>query len=199
MITEGRQTLAMSVGTFARAAGVTRAAVQHWERPGGTSPNRSHRPAVARLLGMSVEEFLSGGPQPMDRWRRRGVWLLSAVEAGGFAHIDNFGPHSELETVLVTVDVQRRTFALRVHGESMRSKGVNSFPPGTIVVIEPDMKARPGDFVIAQNREKQATFKQLVVIKEVFCLRPLNKRFKTRPLGDGVIIGVVREAIWHLR
>ncbi|MDM0047752.1 LexA family transcriptional regulator [Variovorax sp. J22R115] len=199
LITEGRRKLAMSVDTFARAAGVTRAAVQQWERLGGTSPNRSHRPAVARLLGMSVEEFLSGGPRPLDKWRRRGVRVLSAVEAGGFANIDNFGPLSELETVFVTVDVQRHTFALRVHGESMRSKGVNSFPPGTIVVIEPDMKARPGDFVIVQNRAKQATFKQLVLIDEVSCLKPLNKRFKTRPLGDGVIIGVVREAIWHLR
>lgn len=60
------------------------------------------------------------------------------------------------------------------------------------------MKARSGDFVIVLNRSEQATFKQLVLIDGVPHLKPLNNRFKTRLLGDGAIIGVVREAIWHL-
>jgi SOS-response transcriptional repressor LexA len=95
--------------------------------------------------------------------------------------------------------VKQHTFALRVHGQSMQGKGENSFPPGTIVVVEPDMKARPGDFVIVLNRSKQATFKQWILIDEVSYLKPLNNRFRTRLLGDGVILGVVREAIWRLR
>ena len=127
------------------------------------------------------------------------VRVPSSLEAGGFVRVDNFGPHSKLETVLVTVEVRENTFALRVHGESMRGNGANSFPPGTIVVVEPAMKARPGDFVIVLNRSKQATFKQLDLIDGVSYLKPLNKRFKTRRLGDGVIIGVVREAIWRLQ
>ena len=199
LIIEGRRQLAMTVSAFARAAGVTRAAVQQWERLGGTSPNRAHRPAVARLLGISVGELLTGGPRPSNRAGRRVVRVLPPVEAGGFVSIDNFGPRSKLETVLVTVEVKQHTFALRVHGESMRGHGANSFPPGTIVVVEPALKPRPGDFVIVLNRSKQATFKQLTRIDGVSYLKPLNDRFKTRLLGDGVIIGVVREAIWRLR
>ena len=198
LIIEGRRHLAMTASAFARAAGVTRAAVQQWERLGGTSPNRAHRPVVARLLGMSMDELLTGGPRPSNGWGRRVVRVLSPVEAGGFVSVDNFGPHSKFETVLVTVAVKKHTFALRVHGESMRGTGVNSCPPGTIVVVEPAMKARPGDFVIVLNRSKQATFKQLAAIDGVSYLKPLNNRFKTRLLGDGAIIGVVREAIWRL-
>ena len=56
-----------------------------------------------------------------------------------------------------------------------------------------------GDFVIVLNPSKQATFKQLALIDGVSYLKPLNNRFKTRLLGDGMIIGVVREAIWRLR
>lgn len=199
LIIEGRRRLAMTVSAFARAAGVTRAAVQQWERLGGTAPNGAHRPAVARLLEMSLDELLTGGPRPSGGWGRRVVRVLSPVAAGGFVRIDNFGPHSQLETVPVTVDVKQHTFALRVHGQSMQGKGENSFPPGTIVVVEPDMKARPGDFVIVLNRSKQATFKQWILIDEVSYLKPLNNRFRTRLLGDGVILGVVREAIWRLR
>jgi SOS-response transcriptional repressor LexA len=121
------------------------------------------------------------------------VRLLSSVKAGGFVSIDNFGPHTQLETVPVTVDVKKHTFALRVHGESMRGRGADSFPPGTIVVVEPAMKAKSGDFVIVLNRSQRATFKQLVLIDGVSHLKPLNNRFKTRLLGDGTIIGVVRE------
>lgn len=126
------------------------------------------------------------------------VRLLSSVKAGGFVSIDNFGPQTQLETVPVTVDVKKHTFALRVHGESMRGRGADSFPPGTIVVVEPAMKAKSGDFVIVLNRSQRATFKQLVLIDGVSHLKPLNNRFKTRLLGDGAIIGVVREAIWRL-
>lgn len=127
------------------------------------------------------------------------VCVLSRVGAGGYVRIDNFGPHTQLETVLVTIEVKKRTFALRVHGDSMKGRGANSFPSGTIVVIEPDMKARPGDFVIVLNRARRATFKQWVLIGDVSYLQPLNKRFKTRLLGDGEIVGVVREAIWRVR
>jgi SOS-response transcriptional repressor LexA len=190
LIIEGRRHLAMTASAFARAAGVTRAAVQQWERLGGTSPNRAHRPVVARLLGMSMDELLTGGPRPSNGWGRRVVRVLSPVEAGGFVSVDNFGPHSKFETVLVTVAVKKHTFALRVHGESMRGTGVNSCPPGTIVVVEPAMKARPGDFVIVLNRSKQATFKQLAAIDGVSYLKPLNNRFKTRLLGDGKLNSV---------
>ena len=200
LIFEGRRRLQMSVAAFARAAGVTRAAVQQWERIGGTAPRASHRDGVARLLGMSVAEFNSGGPRPPLRLKRHhAVRVVSDVEAGGYAAIDNFAAPGALERVMVTVEVKQRTFALRVHGDSMVGSGGESFPEGTIVVVEPDMQASPGDFVIVLNLAKQATFKQLALIDGHLFLKPLNRRFKTKPLGSASVLGVVREAIRRFR
>jgi hypothetical protein len=81
--------------------------------------------------------------------------VVSNVEAGGYANIDNFGAPT-LGRVMVTVEVKRHTF------------------PGAIVMVEPDMPASPGDFVIVLNLANQATFKQRVLIDGRLFLKPLN-------------------------
>jgi transcriptional regulator with XRE-family HTH domain len=40
----------MTAQQFADAVGVTRAAVQQWEKEGGTAPSRKHQPAVLKLI-----------------------------------------------------------------------------------------------------------------------------------------------------
>ena len=57
-IRQGRLRLNMSEYEFATALGVTRAAVQQWERESGTAPRRSLQKKVAALLGMSVPEMM---------------------------------------------------------------------------------------------------------------------------------------------
>jgi SOS-response transcriptional repressor LexA len=127
------------------------------------------------------------------------VRVLSDVEAGGFSNIDNFQREGAGEAVAVTVEVNRHTFALRVQGESMCGREGHSFPAGTIIVVEPELAAKPGDFVIALNDRKQATFKQLMLKEGELFLVPLNRRFKSIPLGDLKLIGVVRESIHRFR
>ncbi len=83
------------------------------------------------------------------------------MEAGKYTTIDNFKGGSHLETVPVTTPVQRHTYALRVHGDSMESTGRDSFPEGSVIVIEPELPPLPGDYVIARNAADQTTFKQL--------------------------------------
>lgn len=119
--------------------------------------------------------------------------LVSEVEAGEYTAIDNFHPQSGLELVPVNVDVRRYTFALRVHGDSMLSDTNNSFPEGSILIVEPEMEPIEGDYVIAKNAQGQTTFKQLVNDSSEFYLKPLNPSFPTEPLGSAQIIGVVRE------
>ena len=199
LIVEGRRKLGLTERAFAEIVGVTRSAVQQWERRGGTSPRKDRKDLVAALLGMTTAEFITGGPRPMVAWKRRSVRVVSHVEAGGFTKVDNHMPHGDAETVLVTVDVNRHTFALRVRGDSMRGSGPVSFPEGTIIVVEPDMKPNDGDFVEVLNARKQATFKQYVLIAGVPHLKPLNAAFKTRPLGDNEVIGVVRESITRFK
>ena len=52
----------MTEQRFADAVGVSRGAVQQWERAAGTAPKRANQPLVAKLLGISVPELVSGGP-----------------------------------------------------------------------------------------------------------------------------------------
>lgn len=194
LIREGRRRLGMSEQQFADAVGVSRGAVQQWEKAGGTAPKRSNQPRVAELLGISVGELLSGGPNiSQGSIVRAEVPLVSEVVAGDYTVIDNFKPRGNFETVPVTVQVKRHTYALRVHGDSMVGETGDSFPDGAIIIVEPDMEALPGDYVIALNEQNQTTFKQLVKDGGEFYLRPLNTRYPIKPLGAAKVIGVVRE------
>jgi SOS-response transcriptional repressor LexA len=184
----------MSEQQFAQAVGVSRGAVQQWEKPGGTAPKRSNQPLVAELLGLSVAELMSGGSnvgRGLDG--RAEVPLLSEVEAGNYTVIDNFKPNGKFDTVPVSVPVKRHTYALRVHGDSMVCETGDSFPEGSILVVEPELAALSGDYVIALNDANQTTFKQLVSDGGELYLKPLNVRYPIKPLGTAKVIGVVRE------
>ena len=194
LIRDGRRRLKMSEQQFAEALGVTRGAVQQWERTKGTAPRRTLQPKVAKLLGISVAELMTGSNVTAGSDMRGEVPLVSEVEAGHYTAIDNFkSKKSGLELVPVNVEIKRHTFALRVHGDSMISDSHDSFPEGSILIVEPDMEAVPGDYVIAKNAEGETTFKQLVKDAGEFYLKPLNARYPIKPLGAAEVIGVVRE------
>lgn len=61
-----------------------------------------------------------------------------------------------------------------------------------VIVVEPDIQAEHGDFVVAKNGG-DATFKQLWKDGVDWYLKPLNNRYPIKLLGDSAIIGVVRE------
>lgn len=194
LIREKRRLLGLSEQQFADAVGVSRGAVQQWEKPDGTAPKRANQPRVAELLGISVAELVSGDSRmSMGLDVRAEIPLISEVEAGNYTVIDNFKPRAGFELVPVTVPVQRHTFALRVHGDSMVGSTGDSFPEGSILVVEPELTAEPGDYVIALNSKNQTTFKQLVKDGADYYLKPLNTRYPVKPLGSAEIIGVVRE------
>lgn len=194
-IREGRRRLGWSEQQFAEAVGVTRGAVQQWEKPNGTAPKRATQPRVAQVLGISVAELMTGSNVSGQIELRGEVPLVSEVEAGRYTAIDNFRTYvgQGLELVPVNVQVKRHTFGLRVHGDSMISDSHDSFPEGSVLIVEPDMEALPGDYVIVKNPEGEATFKQLVKDSGEFYLKPLNARYPIKPLGKAEIIGVVRE------
>ena len=121
------------------------------------------------------------------------VPLVSEVEAGNCTVIDNFEPHAPFDTVPVSVPVQRHTYALRVHGDSMVSETGDSFPGESPIIVEPELPALPGDHVVALNSENETTFKQLVKDGGDLFLKPLSLRYPVKPLASARVIGVVRE------
>ena len=104
-------------------------------------------------------------------------------------HVDNFHPDDGgEERIPTTVQVKRHTFALRVTGDSMEP----DFTEGSILIVEPEMEAQPGDFIIAKNDDEETTFKQLIRDGGDWYLKPLNQRYPLKPLGKSKIVGVVR-------
>ena len=124
---------------------------------------------------------------PASRGR---VPVISAVQAGNLTDVvDNFAPGDADEWIDTGVPVNRHTFALIVEGDSMEPV----FTAGMRIVVEPEISANIGDYVIAGNGE-QATLKKLVSDGGELYLQPLNPRYAIKPLGQARIIGVVREA-----
>lgn len=194
IIREGRARLKLSQDAFGEKCGVTRGAVQQWEKEddeGGTAPNREKQPVVAAVLGLTVAQLMGGSENVQAGPEVRGrVPLISAVQAGNYKmHVDNHHPDDGGEDrISTTVPVKRHTFALRVSGDSMEPE----FKEGAILIVEPEMEAQPGDFIIAKNGEEETTFKQLVRDGGDWYLKPLNDRYPIKPLGKATIVGVVR-------
>jgi transcriptional regulator with XRE-family HTH domain len=65
-IKAGRVRLGMNEQQFADAVGVSRGAVQQWEKEGGTAPRRKNQPAVAKLMGITVAELMGGDVEPSE-------------------------------------------------------------------------------------------------------------------------------------
>jgi SOS-response transcriptional repressor LexA len=144
-------------------------------------------------IDTTVSDNLHPGPELKGR-----VPLISWVQAGNWSSVvDNFHPGQADEWIETTVPVRQHTYALRVNGDSMTNpSGSPSFPHGIIIIVEPEVEAIPGAFVVVrQNNDEECTFKQLVKDAGVFFLKPLNPAYPLMRLAeDAVICGVVREA-----
>lgn len=85
LIRSGRRQLGMTEQRFADCIGVSRGAVQQWEK-GDTAPARKHQEAVAALIGITVGELMTGRaakyPQPDDTRH------LAAEEAATYTDVN---------------------------------------------------------------------------------------------------------------
>lgn len=191
LIKEGRLKLGLTEEQFGQLFDVSRGTIQQWEKEGGTAPNRKRQPLVAKALGLTIAQLMSGNADVIDGPNIGGfVPLLSSIQAGDFKnHVDNYlsGDGGE-EPVPTTAPVNRYTFALRVTGDSMTPE----FQEGMLLIIEPELEPNPGDFVVARNGNDETTFKQLVKDGADWYLKPLNERYPLKPLGNSTIIGVLR-------
>lgn len=121
---------------------------------------------------------------------RGAVPLLSSVQAGAFKEIldSDYSGGDGVTMIPTTVPVNRYTFALRVQGDSMEPR----FTEGMLLIVEPELDAQHGDYVIVKNGSEETVFKQLVKDGADWFLKPLNPRYPIKPLGADTIVGVVR-------
>lgn len=201
---------------LAKMAGVSRAVPHQWLSGQTKTMNQNHVFAVADALGVNPRWLIIGkGPmepksvEKMDKsWIRNvepgpdifsHVPLISWVQAGQWKEImDIYQPGDGEEMVMVTGRVGPHAFALRVVGDSMYDQNTGrGFPPGALVVVDPDTEAHNGSYVVVRLDDAQeATFKQLVIDGGKQYLKPLNPRYPIIEVNShATICGVVKRFI----
>ncbi len=87
----------------------------------------------------------------------RRVPRISFVQAGLWTEaVDPYAQGAGDDYLLTQTDLSAHAFALTVRGESMEPE----FKEGDTIIIDPDVKPSPGDFVVAKNSQEEATFKK---------------------------------------
>ena len=170
---------------------------------------------IANALGVDVAEFSPRLADKIDKLRiaqnieparekMRVIPVLADIQAGLPTCAGDISDErccvANGDYIYVDAEMPDGTFGARVRGESM----LPLFKDGDIVVIDPTLRPRPGDFVAAQivNGEfAEGTFKKYRVVgmspsgNEVFELVPLNEDFPTLRSDaiDCTVVGVMVE------
>lgn len=135
------------------------------------------------------------------------VPVVSWVIAGEWAEIDD--PQQLLPEDYEWVDTiepldETNAIALLVEGTSMYDPSdPNSFEPGCYIVVKSVRVREPksGDFVVVRlEKERRATFKQLIIDGDSKYLKPLNPSLPTIHVqSEATFVGVVAEKIVRKR
>ncbi len=123
--------------------------------------------------------------------------VISSVQAGMWKEACEPYTIDEIDTFIETTErVSDCSFWLKVEGESMMSANGVSFPPDTMILIDPNVEAENGKLVVAKLDDvNEATFKKLVIDSGRRFLKPLNNDFPILPInGNCKIVGVVVDA-----
>ncbi|AOM39450.1 LexA family protein [Xenorhabdus hominickii] len=124
--------------------------------------------------------------------------LLDWINAGNWCEdpTSKYYTDSTQTRYETSVKCSQRAFWLEVKGDSMVSPNGLSIPQGMIILVDPDIKPRSNNLVVAKlDGAKELTFKQLITEGYDTFLKPLNNQYNMIPLNDHVhIVGVIVEA-----
>jgi SOS-response transcriptional repressor LexA len=200
---------------IAVACGVTPASVTHWKNGSTKSLKAVTAQKFSEVTGYR-EKWLTSGVGPKKEEvvdepsnvkplvSKAKVPVISWIQAGELSDVlDTIYP-GEVERWVdaQTVTPTRNAFALVVSGDSMQNKqglSKHNFPPGTVLIVDPERACGAGDFVIAKDvATQQASFKQLVMDGGRWYLKPINSQYPTIEIDDPDlrVIGRVVEATY---
>lgn len=198
-INERMEELGLTQEMLARRSRVSQAAI-HKICSGKTKQTRK-LVQIAAVLGVNPYWLETGlgeklaSNQPTLKAAQVAYPLISWVQAGAWSEIINLYPFGSSDT-MVYANGQHGpySFGLQIYGNSM----LPQFEPGDIIIIDPEIQPRPGDYVVAKNQHEEATFKKYrprgtdADGKPIFELVPLNDDYATlRSDHDPItIIGV---------
>ena len=128
----------------------------------------------------------------------RPIPVISSVQAGALRDMETpYPPGAGYAYEYTDQDLSEWAFALDIEGLSMMPE----FRPGDRIIVDPEVAANPGDFVVARNGSAQATFKKYRPRgidsdgNEIFELVPLNEDYAAMRSDSHslVVIGVMTE------
>jgi SOS-response transcriptional repressor LexA len=187
--------------------GISSQAISQWEAE-RTRPD-SHRLArLARLFHVRLEWLLDesgpmvseASPPSAEVRHTTRVPIIDRVQAGDWSEVEDPVASGSADEFLQTdLEVSSSTFALVIEDRSMEP----DFQPGDKVIIDPMVRPRPGDFIVAKrDNDQEATFKKyrLRGLDEQGCdvieLKPLNLDWLTVMIdrdNPGHIVGTMVE------
>lgn len=182
---------------LARALGVSYQGVKRAEEGKSKSFTAKNNSKAAEFLGVDAD-WLASGTTAVVKPKQIATYdtnvsqappgtgtripIISAVQAGMWKEIvDSFQAGDAHDWLTTDQRVSSYSFALEISGDSMEP----DFVAGDRVIIDPDLKPQPGDFVVARNGREEATFKKFrprgvdANGQEVFELVPLNDDYPT--------------------
>lgn len=191
---------------IARELGKTPGAVSHWITGETKSLKAETAAALERVTGYSASWIATGRGEKMaghanvvlvDMGAHR-VPLIDYVQAGTWTGTQNLDISQVRDWLTTDVQARGDVFALEIRGDSMTP----DFVEGDRVVIDTGIRAQPGDYVVAQQAEGEATFKKYRLRgidretgAEQFDLIPLNEDYPTLHADERTaqIVGVMVE------
>lgn len=158
---------------------------------------------IRRKIDETFPGWLDPSPEPSAPNVQPGpgmgasVPLISWVAAGHWADVvDPYAVGDAEDWLPCPRRHGRRTFALRVEGQSMYNpRGKPSFAEGDIIFVDPDRDAVHGALVVVRlDDETKATFKRLLIDGDRRYMEALNPDWPGRifPInGNATLLGVV--------
>lgn len=132
---------------------------------------------IAEAMGLSVDVFFPNRSNVEDAhlgWRK--IPVLSYAQAGQWGGNAGMSEAEVREHVMTDLEHPASTFAMRVRGDSMEPK----FAEGDVVVIDPTIQPKPGDYVVGAEAGGETAFRQYRKAglnehgREAYELVPLN-------------------------
>lgn len=204
-----RKAMGLSQRKLAEMIGLTGSAIGHVELNKNELAGK-HLVKAAEVLQTTASYLQNGiedsAPTPWDsnieliHPPTKRIPVLTYVQAGNWRECIS---HTADEYVFAHVPVSERTFAAKIRGNSMMPE----FKENEIIIIDTQVTAQPGDYVLAQNGQQEATFKKYRSRgcgddgRDVFDLVPLNDDYAVMHTDSTKtqIIGVIVEHIRIMR
>lgn len=139
LIRERRKTLGLSEQKLADLVGVTRGAIQQWEREGGTAPKRAIRPKVAEALGLSVYDLTAAESESPN---------LGVAQS---LSLSNFSMPPLVKWEALMKGKMPASFRCEMPDDALRE----STPKGTVLLCSTSKEPEFGKGVIVKDRAGQ--------------------------------------------